>query len=464
MSDAIKNALSSVDEGKGIVKVYWKDVRERVEKVDPEFAYMVDKLDPDQKFPLYLTYFAYGDLIGDKKGLFLPTRESGVFKFSDSGVPSDLITDLGYGRNSLPMGMLLERTLEWFIDLKADNMKNSRTIPWVMYRPGTFFPVLRVLRKKDQRAYAPNNVLLTASGARSVFMLPHIGRVLNHSFLQRDYNIHLPAPKFLYEHWSLFKAILNSQKIKSDWRSCILYFSEKWVKKLHHDIAWSRLKVYLHETTWQRYQYERNKTYYDLTFADIQKRCRRPDPYLADMASHIFAVALGASPGYVPAVNEDYLPLQALQEVYVNSYKLDQYWPSIMQPTHFTFETDQYPIYYSLQTQATSMFSPKSRNEASILAQMRAMWDILKVYQEELVKEETWCSDTILGQVARVVDFNLYHNKPDAHDVIQLSTQIPDHDPRFPPKDKKLKLPQATFEYGGPFARGCVSISSIRDK
>jgi len=460
MSDAIKNALSSVDEGKGIVKVYWEDIREEVKKVEPDFAMLVDRLSPDEKFPLYKSYYPYGECFGDTRGLYLPCQDSGVFRLSDDDIPPDLVKDLGYGKNSLPMGMVLDKIFEWFVDLEHEDSKLSRTIPWVIYRPGMFFPVLRVLRRKNQRAYAPSNILSGTSGARSVFMLPHIGRVLNHSFVQRDYNIHLPAPKFLYEHWALFKEILNSPAIACNWRASVIYFSEKWVQKLHHDKAWSDIKVYLNETAWQKYQYERNKIYYDLTFSAIQRRCRRPDPYLADMASHIFAVALGASPGFVPATNEDYLPLNILQKVYIDSYKLENYWPSIMQPMHFMFETDPFPVYYSLQTQATNMFAPKSRNEASTLAQMRSMWDILKIYQRELAKDETWCSDTVLGKVARSVDFNLYHNKPDAHDVIKLSTEIPEYDPRFPPKDKELRLKNATFEYGGPFARGCVAISS----
>lgn len=37
-----------VGKQKGLVKVYWTDVRKRVAKVEPTFAKIVDELDPDK--------------------------------------------------------------------------------------------------------------------------------------------------------------------------------------------------------------------------------------------------------------------------------------------------------------------------------------------------------------------------------------------------------------------------------
>jgi hypothetical protein len=34
---------TTIDEGKGLVKVYWADIRHRVAKVEPQFAKIVDK-------------------------------------------------------------------------------------------------------------------------------------------------------------------------------------------------------------------------------------------------------------------------------------------------------------------------------------------------------------------------------------------------------------------------------------
>src|SRR5579872_4877608 len=116
---------------------------------------------------------------------FIPKAEGGEYRISDLEAPKDVMKYLGYGKDSLPFGMVLEKELEYFIDLKHEGI----TIPWAIYSPGTFFPFSRILSKKHNRIYAPNGVLSTTSGTRSVFMLPNIGCATNHSNLQRDFNV-----------------------------------------------------------------------------------------------------------------------------------------------------------------------------------------------------------------------------------------------------------------------------------
>src|SRR5207249_765396 len=101
-------------------------------------------------------------------------------------------------------------------------------------------------------------LLSSTAGARSAFMLPNIGCTINHTNLQRDFNIQKPPPKSLYEHWYIFKEIVSSKVINSDWRCSVIYFSEKWVSKIHSDKSWYKLKQYLHDLAWTQYEYERN--------------------------------------------------------------------------------------------------------------------------------------------------------------------------------------------------------------
>ncbi|MBV9575868.1 MAG: hypothetical protein JO149_04520, partial [Gammaproteobacteria bacterium] len=87
----------------------------------------------------------------------------------------------GYGKSSAPMGLLLEKTLEYYVDLKELNI----TVPWKIFSPGTFFPLTRLFHNPASRIYSPNGILSSVSGGRSVFMLPKIGCLTNHflSFL-----------------------------------------------------------------------------------------------------------------------------------------------------------------------------------------------------------------------------------------------------------------------------------------
>lgn len=362
--------LTYEDNGKGLVKVYWKDIATQVAKVEPEFAKIVNELSPGKDFPLFLGYYPYGMYIGDTISLFIPSPSGISYRLSDPGVPKDVIQHLGYGIKSSPLGMVLDKELEFFLDLKCLGI----TIPQRIYTPGSFFAISRILSKKKSRIYAPNGMLSTTSGARSVFMLPHIGCTTNHSNLQRDFDVQSPTPKSLYEHWQLFKELLQSKIINSDWRSCIMFFSEAWIQKILNDKAWLPVRMHLHEIGWHVFEYDRSRIFYDIGFSTIQQiRNLKPNPYLADTARHLFVTALGAAPGYVPATSNNSFPWASLQYVFTQSYGLKKYYPTIMQPKLFNFESDKQGVYYSLQHPAIQAYAPKSRKASSTLFEMREL-------------------------------------------------------------------------------------------
>lgn len=449
--------FTEIDEGKGLVRQYWHDIRHRVAKVEPTFAALIDELSPDKSYPLYLAYYPYGEQIGKKDACYLPKPELGTFKFIEPDIPKKLMDELGYGADSLPMGIILDKKFEWYIDLP--NEKTS--IPWVIYTPGMFFPVPIVLSMGQScRRYAPNGILNAICGVRSAFLLPNIGCAIHHANLQRDYNIQLPAPKALYEQFNIFKEVSDKKILENNWRGCVVYFSEMWLSTLKNDPKWSRLKMYLYEKAWDIYQYARNKVYYDITFSMLlQKRNLKPNPYLTDIAKYLFSVVAGAYPGYVPASNEDSLPVGLIQKAYVESYGLKKYLPSVMQPEHFYYETHKKPVYYSLQNRSTHIFSPQSRKLSSTLSEVRELAYIIKAFKEELVKPETLCSDTVFSFIAEHIDFEYFHNKPDQHNIIQSSKKLPELDVRFAKEAHQYYAPNAVFSADAPFVRGCVSMS-----
>lgn len=450
--------LKKLDKAKGLVRVYWQDVRDRVEKVAPTLAKIIDDLKPGKTLPLYLAYYPYGALIADSEAFYLP-REEGIngFTLNDPKVPRELIEELGYAKDSLPMGIVLEKKIEYSIELKDEEM----TMSWSVYRPGSFFPFSRILSKKSQRVYTPNGLLTLYSGIKSSLMLPNIGCATQHAGLQRDFNIQSSVPKSLYQHSNIFKEIVNSPAAECKWRSCMLYFSAKWIEELHHNKAWMGLKMYLHELAWYFFEYQRNRAFYDINFSIIQDRKHlKPNPYLTDTARHLFAIAVGAAPGFVPATTDEGLPLSLLQQVYIESYGLKKYFPTIMQATHYKFERDKLPIYYSLKHPSIYIFSPKSRKVFSTLVEMRELEHIMRVFTEEWSKDNETCSDTIMSKTARQVEFNYFHNENDRHLILQPSAAIPNLDERFIMSKSRYRSSQMGFASDSPFVRGCVSIKS----
>lgn len=450
--------ITNEDNGRGLVKVYWKDIAKRVAKVEPEFVKIVNELAPDKNFPLFLSYYPYGMYVGDTEGLFIPKPEGGAYQLSDPDAPKDVIKHLGYGMDSAPLGMILDKEMEFFMDLKSLGI----TKPERIYTPGTFFATARILSKKQRRVYAPNGIFSGTSGSRSVFMLPQIGCATHHSNLQRDFNISSPPPKSLYEHWLLFKEILNTGVVECDWHSCVMYFSEKWIEKMLNDKAWLPLKMYIHEFAWHSFEYDINKISYDIAFSIIQqKRNLKPNPYLVDTARHLFTTTLGAAPGYIPATNNNSFPWEIIQNIYTQSYGLKKYYPTIMQPKHFDLEKDKLPIYYSLQHPSVQVFSPKSRKVSSTLFEMRELRHIMHIFTEELSKQDNICVGTIMAQIASEIDFRYFHNELDRHKSMMPSTNILKYDNRFKVVSSANKRAGAKFASDAKFLRGCVSISTV---
>jgi hypothetical protein len=446
--------LTLTDEKKGLVKTDWATLRDRFFAIKPELAQIIDSLSPDQSYPLYLAYYPYGDVIGDTETVFLPKLEGGSYRLTDA--PSHITEHLGYGATSSPLGIVLEKQFEQYIDLPEKKI----TIPWSMYEPGAFVSFRRNLSRKDRPPYTPNNVLSAVSGARSVFVLPSVGCAINYASMQRDFNLKTPVPKSLYEHFGVFKEIINSSVVDSDWRSCLVYFSEKWIQKIHNDPAWLKLKLYIYEFAWQRFEYEMNRVHYDFIFSLIQsKRNLKPNPYLADTARHLFAIAVGGAPAYAPCESDAGLPKDLFQEILINSYGLKKYLPSIIFPKHFDFFRDKDPVYYSLQNPSTTVFSPRSRKNTSTLSELRELAHLIDIFMQELTKEREQGLDSILYQVTNHVAFRYFHNEEDLHKTIYPSTEIATLDKRFYSDTAHNFLPGAKFAADGTFVRGCISIS-----
>jgi hypothetical protein len=447
--------LTTTDNKKGLVKTTWAAVRNRVKKVEPEFFKLVDEISPDNTFPVFLAYFPYGALKGDTISSFMPLEQGGHYRLSDKNAPKEVQKHLGYGIGSSPFGMILEKNFEYFIDLKHRSVSK----PWKIGTPGTIFPIDRLFKKRCSRIYSPNGVLSVSSGARSVFMLPSISRDLNHSYLQRDFNISTDAPTTLYEHWETFREIANSPFVNSNWRSCLLYFSEKWLNKLMNDSKWEKLKTYLYEKAWGESEYYRSAFYYDVIFSEIKtKRNLKLNPYLSDTARHLFAIMLGDAVGYMPQIDEASLPLYDIQKAYIESYALKNYWPTIMGPGTFSLEKSKNPIYYSLQNATTLESSPKSSLAASTLSELRDLERIMRVYKQEISDENSLCIDTILCKAANSVKLSYYHNKPDRHHVVNKTEELLKNNVDLSNMKPEFKLKNATFAYDARFIRGCVEI------
>lgn len=197
----------------GIKKVTWNETRDSIFKVSPCFTEKVDHLKPDDNFPLYIVSFPYGSLIGDDKSQFIPSEDGTYYRLNSSDAPKDIIEHLGYGKDSSPLGLILDKTIEFFVDAPQRKV----TIPKKIVKPGEFINFSRVLSIKKlpiKKPFAPNGLLKATAGARTVFSLPYLTCGASFIKLERDIGELSKIPESQYDHFQLFSDIAKSNVTK----------------------------------------------------------------------------------------------------------------------------------------------------------------------------------------------------------------------------------------------------------
>lgn len=432
-----------------IKKVFWTDVRNIMESINPVFFELVDKLSPDSKFPMYLVDYGYGDLVGDDDGIFLPTRTGQYVRLDSEYTPQSMLNDLTYGLTNSPLGMFFDKSFEWFLNTSDEQI--NRTFPIYMDPPGTFFSIGHIINYGYTATHLPNGVLFVTAGSKSNFMIPKIGCGVMHSRIQKNYNITKPAPRSYHEHADIFQDIVKSRSYKKDWRASVLYFSESWVENISKDSSWQEVRDYFYRISNHRSEYAVNSDYYNHVYRVTNKRNNlKSNLLIYETARHLFEILLGAKLGFAPAIDDELLPLSIIQEVYSECYKLE-YLPIVAVPAYYN-HLDPKPVYYSLQYPSLCSYSPKARNASTTLSDLIALIDVVHKYQKDFSSPIRECKNTILEEVSKITKFNFYHSATEGNNIIKSPEIIQVQDKRFRGEMK--------FPINASFFKGCVSISS----
>ena len=401
-----------------IEKVTWDSARKRVAAVHPTLAKAIDALSPGKDMPLYRMTYPYGASLLDQ----------GVWSVSAQAVASEL----QYAVGGMPMALVLTGAAELFLSLP------DRVSPWCLLKPGELFPPV-----------VPVKALQMTAGARSLFFVPHISDAYHHKNLLRDFSLRMPAPKELLQQWHLFKALVAHPANACDWQLSLLCFPDAWVKRIHHDPAWQSVQQLLFMQTWQKSLYQREQVFYHLALSCVQATQHgKPNPYLIDTFKHLLAITAGAVPGFSVAMDDSCAPVNLLQQIYVRSYGLRKYAPTMMQPSVFSMQQEM-PVYYSLQVPTTVEFSPKSRKASNTLNDLRELQQLTQAFMADIQQQNSILYETSMAASLQQVRFDFFHSKPDPHDQVQLTDTLPQYDP---------DLFSAEFAKVGTFMRGCIRI------
>jgi hypothetical protein len=435
-----------------IKEVTWDQVRDRVHKLNPELATIIDELSPGKNYPLYIAKYPYGSMIV-KKGCFqLPNNLGSIIPLTES-LDNVLKKNLAYNVGSNPVSIVLENSVEIFLSL------HNRAIPaFGLFPQGAIMSTWIV--SSDFNSLQPAFLWDVTAGARSIFMLPKISKKKLHQRLKLELGIKEDIPQCMMDHHQIFKEISANQNYCNLWTTEILFFSESWFKYLD-DNAWIKFKNYLLSTAWRGSEFFRNQFIWNLIFSLIQQeRSLKPDPYIDNTTKHLLTMAVGAAPGFSPAIDNSAAPIKEIQQAYTEIYRLENYMPIIMQPLSFSERNKYRPVYYSIQYPTSLEFSLKSNKEASALSDIYATKSLLDKYLRDLGSNQLNIETTEFYKIAQSVSFDFFHSDPRGYTGIKYSKEIIDTDKSF------LKFTtKNNFEFpdNSSFFQGCIKIAKKSD-
>lgn len=433
-------------------KVYWKDVRQDLQKISADFVKLVDEIDPGKDYPLYKASYPYGSLIVRSGVCYYPNKEGKLVTLNDPSLSQDIKKDLGYTTGLLPAGAVLQNSIELLTSAKNSIQLQN------FVEPGQIFALWYYLGQSP--SFHPGKVFNITSGVRSIFFLSQIGDEVYHKHLRKEFKIKKSPVKDLLSQWELFVTLLNNPLAKCDWHADLLYFSGKWLDKIKNgEKKWIYLSHYLYKAVFDRSDFFRNKIFYDLAFSRIQEeRNLRPNPYVADTVKHILTIAMGALPGFAAAINNLKAPIDLLQKIFLDIYGINKYAPTMMIPTFYRPLKTCRPVYYSLALPTTLEFSPNCRKVRSTLDNLREVWHISGIYLEEMQKDYLKIDNTNFAIIAKNTGFSYHHDKFDSEECARLTKELAISDPSL--VQCPLGYNNNVFPHASPFFKGCIKIFS----
>ncbi|NNM58624.1 MAG: hypothetical protein HKM04_02295 [Legionellales bacterium] len=433
----------------------WSDIRDRVALVNPKLTSLLDKLSPDSSYTFFLAEYSYGSKILADGKIHFPTHENGLLPIDHPLMDSDIQEKLGYVMGTNPMALLLNNTIELFMNVE------SRVIPYRLISEGEIFGTWGFLEymKHDNSTFffAPIPLWDMTAGARSIFLLPKISEVAAFNKVRKKFEIQLEAPKQLSEHWPILRDIANHHSFNQPWSVELLYFSKRWVETIN-DPEWQEFKSYLYDLAWRGSEFWRSQFCWELTFSRIlANRNIKPCPYVADMVSHLLATSVGAVSGLRPLLDNKAAPIENLITVFEEEYNIN-YAPLIIGPANFSvFELNPEPIYYSFHYPTAIKMSPKSSSRSSLISDMYQIRLLLYKYLEDIKNSNLKIAGTTLYEMAKVVDFTFCHYLSDNETKMTSSNIILEQDRSFQAALDICNIKEPPKN--APFLNGCVKIA-----
>lgn len=253
------------------------------------------------------------------------------------------------------------------------------------------------------------------------------------------------------DHWQTFVDI-NKYFHNSNWNNSILVFSNEWFLQ-PNDLGYSSFYNYLVTQCWKQFQLLEDFTDFSLLWSffthAINLRNLKPRSYLIDTVRHLILISKDSAIAFKLSTDDTGLPMNLIQQIYVNDYNLKDYIPNIMQPAKFTKNSK---VYYSLSFPTLFNSSPYCRNPPSIIEDQREIKRLLDILINTIHQIENHSANSLKN-----IKFELFHSGNDPFGQILSSKIISEGDARFLEYNSNGKEARV-FCSSSSFFNGCIAI------
>jgi hypothetical protein len=444
-----------IDLSRSAVVKTWKNVREEVAEVNKEFAALVDAIAPDDSYKFLQVEYLYGDLTVVEGFAQIPDENDELSPINSKYVDKKIRQEFGY--KNLPLFFILDKSNEVFID------NGLRAIPLNLYYKGNICGTYEMM---DYMTGLPSDYRWHFSaGSRTTIMLPGITNNIGLRRVYADYHINSSLLiNGMNDHWNLFGAIAQSKHFEQPWKNKVLYFGKKWFDSKNDSKSWVAFRNYLLKQAWQQAQYSINKVNFNLVWEKyaeaITRRRLKPEPYLLFQLKHILSLVRDDYPGLVPTDHsQEAMPTNGLKNAFINTYLLQQYYPTIMHARpHIYLKPDQ-PIYYSLSFPTLLEGSPLKKSSSTTRYDLRKMKILIETLQAYLSREG------IEDKIVNKTEFDYFHTeKIDKHEEIRHCSAIFTEDSSFEKGELSPLSPNRKFCSNSLFLRGCIRMTPKKEQ
>lgn len=428
-----------------VEEVSWENVRKEVGQVNAILSNLIDQLEPSPSLKLFRVRYPFGSYVFNENKIHLPIYQNNLVSSFDSDSHKKIHLELS--DSFLPLALLMNKKLEVFIET------SGKVLPLNLIHAGEIFGVSDFFDNQSDKQMIRVNKKITA-GSRNIFLLPQISNEQAHRRLKVLYRLKQAVPKKLTEHWYIFREISQNIMMKDHWCCEILFFSRRFISSIRGHKNYLALENYLMAILYEKTRGLRHRLHvnsnWEVLLNEVEFGNIKNIPNGIEISRRLLDVGSGLLPGFRPAIDETALPLQMIQNIYLNGYGLKEYVPIIMEP-HYLRESQTLnrPIYVSL---SLPYYTDKMRSKQSVLHELREM-----IYSNENLRRLAAMRRDIDFQGIHDLRYEYFYSEADTQSGIYATSEILKFDNSM--RDQVNLYSNRKFPDKSVFLRGSILIS-----